>query len=270
MQIPLIRGRTFDEHDERDGNPVMIVNDAFAKKYYPNEDPIGRKVEIGAGEGAARKRFKTREIVGIVGNIRSSNLTETPQPAYYVPLPQLMYGPPTLLIRTQGEPAAITSEVRKILASMDSDAPLFTVRSMEDYLALALGRARFQTMLLSLFAGTALLLTAVGLYGVMAYAVGQRTHEIGVRMALGASRSDVLQMVLRRGVVLTTSGIIIGVVGAVALAKLIESLLYEIPPRDPLTYVGVCVVLACVAMLASYIPALRATRIDPMVALRYE
>lgn len=270
MQMPLLRGRTFNDHDERDGNPVMIVNQAFAKKYYPNEDPIGRKVEIGAGEGPARKRFKIREIVGIVGDIRSSNLTKAPQPAYYVPLPQLMFGPPTLVIRTQGDPSSITTEVRKTLTSMDPDVPLYTIRSMEDYLALDLGRARFQTMLLSMFAGTALLLTAVGLYGVMAYAVGQRTHEIGVRMALGASRSDVLQMVLRRGVLITVTGIGIGVVGAIALAKLIESLLYEIPPRDPLTYVSVCIVLGCVALLASYIPALRATRIDPMVALRYE
>lgn len=270
MQIPLIRGRTFNEHDERNSNPVMIVNEAFAKKYYPNEDPIGRKVEIGAGEGPARKQYKTREIIGIVGNIRGNHLSATPGPAYFVPLPQLMYGPPTLVIRTQGDPAALAPEVRRVLVSMDPDVPLYTIRSMDDYLALALGRARFQTMLLSLFAGTALLLTAVGLYGVMAYAVGQRTHEIGVRMALGASRTDVLQMVLRRGVLLTTSGIAIGVIGAIALATVIESLLYEVPPRDPITYIAVCVVLGCVALFASYLPALRATRIDPMVALRYE
>jgi putative ABC transport system permease protein len=153
---------------------------------------------------------------------------------------------------------------------MDADAPLYDIRTLEDYLALDLGRARFQTVLFSWFAGIALLLTAIGLYGVIAYGVAQRTHEIGVRMALGASRQDVLRMVLNRGMVLTVAGVAIGIVSALGLARFIESLLYEIPPRDPLTYAAVCVTLGAVASLASYIPALRATRVDPMVALRYE
>jgi putative ABC transport system permease protein len=144
------------------------------------------------------------------------------------------------------------------------------VRTVEDYFALDLGRARFQAMLLGIFAAIALLLTAIGLYGVMAYAVAQRTREIGIRMALGASRGQVLSMVLHRGVILTLSGIGLGVLGALGLARFIAALLYEIPPRDPLTYIAVSVGLGCVALLASYIPALRATRVDPMVALRYE
>ena len=152
---------------------------------------------------------------------------------------------------------------------MDATAPLYDVRLMEDYLALDLGRARFQTVLLGLFAGVALLLTAVGLYGVIAFAVAQRTQEIGIRVALGASRADVLRMVLTRGIVLTMAGIAIGVFGAAALSRLIQSLLYETQPLDPLTYCAVCVALSGVALLASYIPARRATRVDPMVALRY-
>ena len=153
---------------------------------------------------------------------------------------------------------------------MDADAPIYDVKTLSDYVALDLGRARFQTVLLSLFAGVALLLTTIGVYGVVAYGVAQRTHEIGVRMALGASRSDVLRMILNGGLMLTLAGVGVGVIGALALARLIESMLYEIPPRDPATYGIVCVTLSMVALLASYIPALRATRVDPMIALRYE
>jgi putative ABC transport system permease protein len=270
MQIPLVRGRTFDDRDQRNSAPVMIITQALAKKFFANEDPVGRKIEIGAGEGPARKKYKTREVVGVVGDIRTSNLRTEPAPAYYVPLSQLMWGAPTLLVRTASDPAMVISEIRKTLAGMDPDAPLYDVRNMEDYLVFALGLARFQTMLLSLFAGVALLLTAVGLYGVMAFAVGQRTHEIGVRRALGASTPDVLRLVMGHGVSLTLAGIGIGLAGALALARIIEGLLYEVQPHDPITYLSAAVALAFVALLACYIPASRAARVDPLVALRYE
>jgi putative ABC transport system permease protein len=270
MEIPLIRGRVFDKRDQRNSDPVIVVTESFAKKFFPHEDAIGKHVEVGAGEGALRKRFKNREIIGIVGDVRNSDIAQGPVPTYYMPLPQLMWGAPTLIVRTAGAPEAITSALRKTLTDMDPEAPLYEPRTLEELLALDIGRARFQAILLAIFAAVALLLTAVGLYGVMAYTVAQRTHEIGVRMALGASRNDVLAMMLRRGVVLTVAGIAAGIAGALALAKVIESLLYQIPPRDPFTYVTVSVGLGCVALLASYIPALRATRVDPMVALRYE
>jgi putative ABC transport system permease protein len=270
MQIPLVRGRTFGERDQRNAAPVMIVTASFARKFFPNEDPIGKRVEIGAGEGPARARYKTREIVGVVGDIRTSNLAKAPAPAYYVPLPQLMWGPPTLVIRTAGDSGAVASKVREVLSAMDPTAPLYDVRPMDDYLALDLGRARFQTVLLGFFAGVALLLTAVGLYGVIAFVVAQRTHEIGIRVALGASRSDVLRMVLTRGMMLTLAGIAIGILSAAALSRVIQSLLYDTRPLDPLTYFAVCVTLLSVALLASYIPARRATRVDAMVALRYD
>ncbi len=270
MQIPVLHGRVFDARDHRDSAPVMVITEQFAKKYFPNQDPIGRRIEIGAGEGAGRAKYKTREIIGVVGDIRSSNLTKAPAAAYYIPLSQLMWGPPTWVIRTSGDPSAITPAVEKVLNSMDPETPLYDVRTMEDCLALDLGRARFQAVLLGLFAGIALLLTAIGLYGVIAYAVTQRTHEIGVRIALGASRANVLSMMLNRGLQLTVVGLIVGVAGALALAKIIAALLYEIPPRDPATYLIVCVTLGAVALLASYVPALRAARVDPMVALRYE
>lgn len=270
MQMSLIRGRFFDERERRNSQPAIIVSAAFARKFFPNEDPVGKKIEVGAGEGPARENYKTREVVGVVGDLRTDSLEKDPVPTYYIPLPQLMFGAPTLVVRTAGEPMAIASEVGKVLRSMDPELPLYDVRTMDDYLALDLGRARFQTVLLGLFAGIALLLTAVGLYGVMAQTVAQRTQEIGIRMAMGATREDVRAMVLRRGTFLSLAGTAIGVVGALALARLIESLLYQIPPRDPMTYVSVCAILALVALLASYVPALRATRLDPMVALRYE
>jgi putative ABC transport system permease protein len=269
-QIPLVRGRTFDGRDQRNSAPVMIVTQEFAKKFFPNEDPIGKRVKIGAGEGAARASYKTREIVGIVGDIRNSDLGKEPAASYYIPLPQLMWGPPALLIRTAGDPNAITAEIRKILSVMDPDAPLYDVRTIEDYLALDLGRARFQTMLLGLFASIALVLTAVGLYGVMSYTIVQRTQEIGIRVALGASRRDVLSMVLARSFSMTGVGLLFGILGAVALTRLLSGLLYQVRPIDPLTFVAVSLLLGAVSLVASYMPAWRAARVDPMVALRYE
>jgi predicted permease len=270
MRIPLVRGRTLDERDQRNSLPVMVVNKAFVRKFFRDQDPIGRKITIGAGEGAVRARYKTREIIGVVGDIRTNNLGKEPDAAYYIPLPQLMWGPPTLVIRTALDPGVVTAAIRKTLSAMDPDVPLYDVHTMDDYFALALGRARFQALLLGCFAFMALVLTAVGLYGVMAQTVAQRTHEIGVRMAMGATREKVLAMVLGRGTLLTFGGTTIGVIGALALARVIESLLYQIPPRDPLTYVTVCAILALVAITASYVPALRAAKVDPMVALRYE
>src|SRR5438067_1391097 len=160
MRMPLIRGRFFDERDQRNSDPVMIVSAGFAQKFFHNEDPIGRKIRIGAGEGKARENYKTREVVGIVGDLRTDTLEKDPDPAYYVPLPQLMWGAPTLIVRTAGEGTALAPAAEKVLRSMDRDAPLYAVRTMNDYLALDLGRARFETVLLGFFAGIALLLTA--------------------------------------------------------------------------------------------------------------
>lgn len=270
MRMPLVRGRFFSERDQRNSEPVMIISSAFARKYFPAEDPIGKRIEIGAGEGPTRARYKNREVVGVVGDLRNSSLEKEPAATYYVPLPQLMWGAPTLVIRTAGDESAIVQSISKVLREMDPEAPLYNVRTMDDYLALDLGRAQFQTVLLGLFAGMALVLTAIGLYGVMAQSVVQRTQEIGIRMAMGASRENVRVMFLQRGTFLSLVGTGIGIVGALACAKGIESLLYEIPPRDPITYIGVGVILGLVAVVASYVPAVRATRLDPMVALRYE
>jgi predicted permease len=268
MQIPLIAGRVFDERDQRNGPQVMIINQAFAQKYFPNQDPLGHRIKIGAGDG--KRRQKERTVVGVVGNVRSATLTRDPRAAYYVPLSQMIWSPPSLVIRTAGNPLNVVEDVRKTLAGIDAEAPLFDVRSMDDVLALDLGEAKFQTLLLGSFAGIALLLTAVGLYGVMAYSVAQRTQEIGIRIALGASRRDVLRMVLERGAILTGAGLVSGILGALGLTGFMEKMLFDTKPFDPMTITAVSVVLGAIALLASYLPARRATKVDPLVTLRVE
>jgi len=248
----------------------MIVNQEFAKKVFPNEDPIGRQVKIGGGEGPARARYRIRQIVGIVGNCRSERYRAVSESRVFCAAAAVDVGPPTLIIRTAGDPNSVTAEVRKVLAGMDADAPLYEVRTLDDYLALDLGRARFQAVLLGLFAGIALLLTAIGLYAVMAYSVAQRTQEIGVRIALGASGEQVLGMVLRRSFLLVAAGLIIGVAGAAAITRMLTSLLYGVKGSDPSTFFAVSALLVGTSLLASYIPARRAAKVDPMVALRYQ
>lgn len=268
LQIPLVRGRFFDERDQRKAQQTVVINQAMADQFFPNQDPIGRFIKIGAGDGKGRP--KERQIVGVVGNVRNMRLTQSPRAAYYVPLPQMIWSPPSLVIRTARDPLAAVEEVRKTLASLDPEAPLFDIHSMDDLLALDIGESKFQTLLLGVFAGIALLLTAVGLYGVMAYSVVQRTREIGIRLALGASRGDVLQMVLQRGAILTATGLTAGILGALCLTSFMEKMLFDTRPFDALTIVAVSALLAAVALLASYLPARRATKVDPLVTLRYE
>jgi putative ABC transport system permease protein len=268
MKIPVLQGRTFDERDQRKAPPVMIISQAMAQKYYPGENPIGKRIKIGANDSPGEDPW--REIVGVVGDIRNTNLSAPPEAMYYIPFSQLVWGTPTIVVHTNMDAAAAAPTVRNVLHDMDPELPLYEIRTMDDYLALSVGRQRFQTILLGCFAGIALLLTAVGLYGVMAYSVAQRTREIGIRMALGATQQEVRQMVLGAGAKMAGIGLVIGVVGALVLTRFMQSMLYEMKSHDPVTFIGVCVVLGAVSMLASYIPARRATKVDPVVALRYE
>jgi putative ABC transport system permease protein len=270
MKIPLISGRTFDDRDRRNSAPVMIVTEAFATKFFPHEDPIGKGITVEVSEWGEHESYRTREVIGVVGDIRRSDLRMTPAPSYYIPLPQLMRGVPSLVVRTATDSATLTKEIRETLTAMDPDVAIYGVRSMDDYLALDRGFARFQSVLMSLFAGIALLLTGVGLYGVMAYSVSQRIQEIGVRRALGASRKNILWMVMARGVTLTLAGVGIGITGALAVARFMGPLLYEVPSHDPLSYLSASLALGAVGILACYAPALRATRVDPLVLLRYQ
>ena len=265
MGIPVNAGRTFTNQDTQQTTPVVIINEALARKIFPGEDPVGKRLTVWRDE-----KFM-REIVGVVGNVKPSALdAEDDALQLYVPHAQDPSNVMSLVIRTKGEPTTLAAAVRREVLALDRDQPVYDVKTMEDVVAAAVAPRRAPMLLFSVFASVALLLAAVGIYGVISYSVTRRTHEIGIRMALGAQTSDVLKMVVGRGMALTLIGISIGLIAAFALTRVMSSLLYGVSATDPLTFAVVAVLLAAVALVASYIPARRATKIDPMVALRYE
>lgn len=270
LNIPILNGRDFTDRDDDKAPGVVIVNQAFARRFFPNENVLGKHMVPGASNHG---KPQPREIVGVVGNVKSRSLDAEDLPEYYIPDTQLNFGPMTVCLRTSVEPHSITSAVRGVVASLDPDLPLYDIKTLDEYLAATLVKPRFQAMLLEGFAGLALVLTAIGLYGVVSYAVAQRTHEIGVRITLGASRSDVVKMVLKSGLRLTAIGLAAGIVLSLIAGQFIASLssvLFGVKPTDALTFVAVVVIVAAVSLLACYIPAWRASKVDPMVALRYE
>jgi putative ABC transport system permease protein len=270
MQVPLIEGRDFTDRDDAKSAQVMIVNQAFARKFFPNEEVLGKKLKPGAGNGNPGGS-PWREIVGVVGDIRLGATQRDMDPAMYLPASQLnawccLY----TIVRTSLDPTSLGAAVQHVVAEMDKDIPITKIRTMNDLLFLQLSQPRFAMVLLGTFAGLAIVLTIVGLYGVMTYSVSRRTREIGVRMALGAQRTLVLRMVLRDAAILLVSGIVIGAVSSLASASILQSMLYGTRPRDPIVMTLVCMTVALVGLLAAYIPARRASKVDPMVALRYE
>jgi putative ABC transport system permease protein len=269
MGIPMIKGRDFDDRDKHGSTPVMIISETFVRQYFPNEDPIGRRVHPGISsiEG---EDSTMREIVGVVGDVRNRNLSTEPRAAYYVPQTQVPFGQMVAVVKTNSEPRSFIPAVTKQVAAMDQNLPLFGVKSMEEYLSASVAAPRFSTTLLSIFAGVALVLTVVGLYGVMSYSVAQRTNEIGIRVALGAQSRDVLLMIVKHGSKMILIGLAIGLGLAFVLTRLIASLLFGVTAKDPFTFVAVSVLLAIVALIACYVPAWRATKVDPMEALRCE
>jgi putative ABC transport system permease protein len=269
MGIPLIKGRDFDDRDKRGSTPVIIITETFARQYFPNEDPIGKRIHPGISsiEG---EESTMREIVGVVGAVRNRGLITEPRAAYYVPQTQIPFSQMVGVVKTSSEPRSFIPAVTKEVAAMDQDIPLFGVKSMEEYLSASVAAPRFSTTLLSIFAVVALVLTIVGLYGVMSYSVAQRTNEIGIRLALGAQSRDVLLMIVKQGSLLIGLGLAIGLLGAFAATRVIASLLFGVTAKDPFTFAAVAVLLAVVALMACYIPAWRATKVDPMEALRCE
>ncbi len=265
MNIPLRQGRLFNEQEATEERHVVIVNEAFARKNLPGEDPLGKRVTI-----YMKDQNVPTEIIGVVADSKHLSLDGEAEAIAYWPHPELSYPFMTFVIRTRGEATNVAGAARNVIHTLDPQQPIGDVTTMERLLAKSIASSRFNTVLLTVFAFVALALAAVGTYGVMSYAVTQRTHEFGIRMALGAGTLDLLQLVLRRGMTLAIIGVSLGLVGALALTRLMTSLLFEVGPTDAITFVAVSFSLIAVALLACYIPARRATKVDPLVALRYE
>jgi putative ABC transport system permease protein len=265
LQTPLIRGRFFTESDDDKGEPVVLIDQTAAERYWPHEDPLGRQVQLQVG----RKQQMWR-IVGIVGRARSDGLDAPYAPHLFVPARQIAFNSITVYARTSASPEALVGPIRREVQAVNPDLPVFGVRSVRSVISDSLASRRFTMQVLGFFAATALLLAAIGIYGVMAYFVSQRVREIGVRMALGAQRGDVLKLVVRQGMSLALMGVVIGLAASLLLMRLIAGLLFGVSSTDPVTLVIFTALLAAVALLANYIPASRAARIDPMAALRHD
>ena len=263
MGIPVLRGRDFGATDQETSVKVVVVNEAFARRFWPNEDAVGKRFKFFGDD------FQT-EVAGVVRNSDLVNLGEDPRPIAYLPLSQNYSPGITLHVRTDGDPRTVLSTVRREVQALDPNLPLIAVSPISEVLDQVLWAPRMGAALLVVFGLLALVLAAVGIYGVLAYSVSQRTHEIGLRMALGAQRGDVLKMIVRQGMTLTLIGVVVGLAVAFLVTRFMESLLYGVAATDPLTFMGVSLVLAAVALLATFIPARRATRVDPMIALRHE
>jgi putative ABC transport system permease protein len=278
FKIPLLRGRMFTNHDDGGAEPVVLINEGMAKKYWQDANPVGQRITIGKGVGPEFEE-PAREIVGIVGDVRNGGLDNDPEPIMYIPVAQMPNGvtalnnriiPITWIVRTKVEPFSLSTEIQEQLRTASGGLPVSHIRSMDQVRSESTQRTDFNMTLLVIFAGVALLLAAIGIYGLMAYSVQLRTQEIGIRMALGAGPQDVRRMVVKQGMRLALLGVFLGVAAALALTRLMASLLYGVKPWDPAAIASVAVLLSAVALLATYFPARRASRVDPMIALRYE
>ena len=268
LGIPLLQGREFTDRDNDDGPPVVIVNQAFAEKFFPGQSALGKRIQSGATNGNRGEQM--REIVGIVGNAKQSALDLTPDTIYYFPYRQMSWFIGSLIVRTSAPPHSLESAARSVVASMDKQIPMYRVRTMEEMSAFAMAQPRFQMLLLSAFAVIALALTVLGLYGILAYSVVQRTREIGVRMALGASRRGVLGMVLKRAMQLVVAGVCLGLAGATAEGYFLQSMLYGVRPDNIFLVSVASALMVCTGLLAAWLPAHRAASINVVTALRTE
>jgi putative ABC transport system permease protein len=265
LAIPLRQGREFSARDTAAAPRVMIINEEMARRYWPNENPLGRHVTMKDWGDPL-----TGEIIGIVGNVKADDLSSAIRPMIYWPYPQFPSSFNNLVLRTAGDPLSVVGAVKEQIHALDREQPLSNIQTMEELIASSVAPQRFNTLLLGVFAALALVLAAVGIYGVISYTVAQRTHEIGIRMALGAQRGEVLKLVVGQGLRLVLSGLGVGLLAAFGLTRLLSKLLFGVSATDPLTFAGVSLVLLAVAWLACYLPARRATRVDPLVALRHE
>jgi len=261
LRIPLLRGRNFTDQEVRQGDEVVIVSQQLVNTVFPNEDPLGKRLVSAIGGSSY-------QIIGVVGDIRHNSLAGPPAATMYFPTVASAFT--NLVIRTKTDPLSIAAALRKEIQAIDPEQPIPAVRPMSSWVDASVSSQRYQTTLLGLFAALAMVLAATGIYGVMSYTVAQRTHEIGVRMALGARRHDVLKLVVRQGMMLAVVGVVVGLIGAFMLTKVMSTLLFQVRARDPITFAVVAGLLLAVAFMACFVPALRATKVDPLVALRYE
>lgn len=268
---PMVKGRQFTPQDDHDHPRAAIVNETFVRRYFPNEEPIGRRLKVGPPPRIWKdNQYDSFEIVGVVRDVKSAGLQKDTEPTYYLPTMQAPLQDMTLLVRTTTEPTSIVPALRQAVWAVDPNQPISNVNTMEQIVSESISQPRLNMTLMSLFGALALILSAVGIYGLLSYAVTQRTQEMGIRMALGAQVSDVLRLVLKQGMVLALIGQAIGLAGALALTRLIRGLLFGVTPTDFTIFAAVFGVLTTIALLACYLPARRATKVDPLKALRYE
>jgi putative ABC transport system permease protein len=266
MGITLLAGRDFNDSDKKDSPDVTIVDERLARQYWPNQSPIGKRVRFGPPED--NEPWHT--IVGVVSAVRHERVQEETRPSVYMPHAKVPVSGLALVARTSSNPHDFIAAVRREVAQLDPDLPVSEIATMEEVVAEAIWQPRLYAMLFAVFAGGALLLALIGIYGVMAFLVQTRTHEIGIRMALGADTRDVFKLIVGRGMKLTAVGVVLGAAGAIALTRLMHSLLFNTSATDPFTFILLSVLLSVAAFLACYLPARRAAKVDPLIALRYE
>ncbi|MCA1558441.1 MAG: ABC transporter permease, partial [Acidobacteria bacterium] len=266
--VPLLKGRTFDAHDTDSSTLVLMVNQSLVRRDFEGEDPIGKRINMGGTRPDGQPIWF--EIVGVVADVRNLELNTEPTPEIYTSYLQDPFANMSYVVRSQVEPESLVPAVREAVRQVDKAQPVADIKEMEQIVSAASAQPRFNTLLLGIFASLALLLAAAGIYGVMSYAVTQRTHEIGVRVALGAQGKDVLRLIIGHGLKLTLIGLALGLVCAVVMTRIMATLLYGVKPTDPWTFTAGALLFIVVALLACYVPARRATKIDPLIALRYE
>jgi len=266
--IPIKRGRAFTEDDKAGTPRVVVITETAARQYFPGEDPIGKTIQLGWGRGRGRKAGG--EVVGIVGDIKDAGLNEPNPPQIYLPLRQWPMPFMTVVLKTAVPPASLADAVRAEVYAVDPNLPLSNVSTLDAIVSKSISQQRFYMLLLVVFASIALLLAAIGIFGVLSYAVSQRTREIGIRMALGASGRTVVSLIVRQAMLLVVCGVAAGTIAALFVSQTMTKMLFSVTPTDPVTFGAVAAVLVGVALLASYLPARKATRVDPIVALRAE
>ncbi len=265
MQVPLITGRNFTVSDRNKTQTVAVIDQTLARRYWPDENPLGRQVKFGFGAG-----IQGVTIVGVVGDIKSDGFDAPSVPHIYVPLGQFAPVNAVVFLRSRGDAGNLGEAVRREVEKVDPSIPVHSISSMDQIIARSMADRRFTLELLGIFAAVALLLAAIGIYGMMAYSFSQRTHEIGIRIALGAQRMDIFRLAVGEGMQLVAIGLVLGLVGAAGLTRFVRTMLFGVSPADPITFAAISAALAAVAFLACYIPARSATRVDPLIALRDE